>query len=72
MIPYVGQAPYELIPEGRSDPQDHQRAKARLSTHHIARRTAYFSLPVAALPQRGGEFYLAFRAKKRPVLGEEP
>lgn len=74
IIPFAGQIPHELVPEGRDNARDHARAQVRLEQHHVGRTRPPPKLPVAALPRHPGEVYLAFKGKKRPalILGEEP
>ena len=74
VIPFAGQIPHELVPEGRDESREHEKAKVRLLQHHVSSERPPPTLPVAALPRHPGEVYLAYKGKKRPalVLGEEP
>lgn len=71
MVPamLIGQVPHELTPEGREDPKDHSRAKARVRQFNIDRqRPTQPPLPVAGLPLHSNEVLLAYKAKVRPAL----
>jgi hypothetical protein len=67
-VPHVGQTPYVLDAEGRSDPTSHDRALFKIRSLRVQDRRSRPQLPVAALPQNPGEVWTAHRAKVRPCL----
>lgn len=67
-IPHVGQVPYTIEAQGRSEPTDHKHAYVRIAPLDLKRTFKKPLLPVAAMPGFGNEFRLLYRAKKRPAL----
>lgn len=70
IVPYPEQKPYRLVPVGRGqDARQHTQAEYRLEEFRVGDPPPQTSsLPVAAVPLRGGEEYLVRRGKRRPCL----
>ena len=70
IVPYPEQKPYRLVPVGRGqDARQHTQAEYRLEEFRVGETPPQTSsLPVAAVPLRGGEEYLVRRGKRRPCL----
>ena len=70
IVPYPEQKPFRLVPVGRGqDARQHTQAEYRLEEFRVGETPRQTStLPVAALPLRGGEEYLVRRGKRRPCL----
>lgn len=68
LILHVDQIPKKLTLESRSEPTEHTRARYYMEPFHASAPRAAPRLPVAAMPQRRGELYVASRAKMRPVV----
>jgi len=67
-VPHVDQHPYVVVPEGRTDEEDHSSADYRFQPFNIKSPPAATRLPVAGLPHYPDEVRLVYRAKKRPML----
>jgi hypothetical protein len=67
-VPHVDQHPYVVVPEGRTDPEDHASADYRFQPFNIKSPPSDAKLPVAGLPHYPDEVRLVYRAKKRPLL----
>ncbi len=67
-LPHVSQEPRTLIPEGRSEPTEHERALFRVEPLRVGQVPRQPGLPVAALPTYPGEVFVVQRAKVRPAL----
>ena len=69
-MPYPEQKPFRLVPVGRGqDARQHSQAEYRLEEFRVGNTPRQVSsLPVAALPLRGGEEYLVRRGKQRPCV----
>jgi hypothetical protein len=67
-VPHVDQHPFVLVPEGRTDPEDHSSADYRFQTFKIKNPPPAARLPVAGLPHFQDEVRLVYRAKRRPLL----
>jgi hypothetical protein len=67
-VPHVDLTPNTLVPEGRKEATDHQRATFHLEPLRAREPAKKSSLPVAALPQYDGEVYTVHRSKLRPCL----
>lgn len=69
LVLYPDQKPYRVIPEGRGeDVTDHSRAKLKIEPFSFDRAPRGEGLPVAGLPLRPGESFLASRGKVRPCV----
>lgn len=68
IVPHVGQTPYSLIPEGRTEGNDHGGADVQITRARVNTLAKKPALPVAALPQREGEVWTVHRAKTRPAV----
>jgi len=69
LVPYPAQKPLILIPEGRGeDPTDHTTARVRIEPFVPGQPPREAKLPVAGLPLRPGESFLASRGKVRPCV----
>ncbi|MDH4317943.1 MAG: hypothetical protein OEV64_06100 [Desulfobulbaceae bacterium] len=67
-IPHVDQLPVTLIPKGRKNAEEHDKAILNITELRINDRRPKEALPVAALSLNEGELWTAYRAKKRPCL----
>jgi len=67
-VPHVDQVPNTLIPIGRKDAGEHNKAIIEVSPLQIKAPRPKEKLPVAALSLHEGELWTAYRAKKRPCL----
>jgi hypothetical protein len=67
-LPHISQEPRTLIPEGRSEPTQHERAVFQIEPLRVGQVPRQPGLPVAALPTYAGEVYIVQRAKVRPAL----
>lgn len=67
-VPHVDQVPYTLEPVGRKDPTQHGSAEVRIKPLNARASRPSPSLPVAAMPLYHGEFWTAYKAKRRPCI----
>jgi len=67
-LPHIAQQPMILIPEGRPEPTEHNRALFSLEVFDIDHPPVPPKMPVAALPFYSEETRMVFRTKKRPAL----
>ncbi|WP_368428031.1 hypothetical protein [Sulfuricaulis sp.] len=67
-MPHVDQVPYAFEPVGRTDANRHDSATLRVAPLSANQPLKKKDLPVAAMPQSGGEVWAAYRAKMRPCL----
>jgi|SRR5579862_384936 len=67
-VPHVDQHPFVIVPEGRTDPEDHSSADYRFETFKAKSPPLAARLPVAGLPHFQDEVRLVYRAKRRPML----
>jgi hypothetical protein len=67
-VPHVDQVPITLIPKGRKDAKQHDKAVINITPLRINDHRPREALPVAALSLNDGELWTAYRAKKRPCL----
>jgi hypothetical protein len=67
-LPHVDQVPMTLVPEGRTEPTQHDRVMVRLEPLRARQPPMAPKLPVAALPHYEGEVRTVYRAKRRPAL----
>lgn len=67
-VPHVDQVPITLIPQGRKEAEQHDKAILNVTPLRINDHRPKEALPVAALSLNEGELWTAYRAKKRPCL----
>ena len=67
-VPHVDQTPYTFEPVGRIEPTRHDSAVVRVAPLKVGQPLKKMDLPVAAMPLREGEVWVASRAKVRPCL----
>jgi len=67
-VPHVDQIPNTLIPVGRKEADEHNKAIIEISPLRINHARPKEKLPVAALSLPEDELWTAYRAKKRPCL----
>ena len=67
-VPHVSQVPSRMVPEGRTDPEKHDRANYRIEPLHIGKKNDRSSLPVAAMGLNHNEIACVYKAKRRPMI----
>ncbi|WP_028314480.1 hypothetical protein [Desulfatibacillum aliphaticivorans] len=67
-IPHVDQTPSQMIPTGREEPTNHEKAQFKISPLRTHQQQPSLKLPVAAMPAYPGEVRAVYRAKLRPAL----
>ncbi len=70
ITPYPDQKPFRIVPVGRGEnPRQHDQARYLIEEFRVGQAMPDVSrLPVAGLPLREGETYLARRGKLRPCV----
>lgn len=69
LVLYPDQKPYRVTPEGRGDnPADHTHARLKVEPFSFDSAPRGDGLPVAGLPLRKGESFIASRGKVRPCV----